>query len=172
MLEPVVPGSQVPTGTTYGATESGVGGQSAVYAMAFDPLTGAKQGPVRVDPQARGHQLFADVVADSGVVHVLWWDSRNDPVLLAGPSGRQLRGPNGALTPSLDAFAGTLSPALTATGITRLTDVTSNPNWDQFSGRTVPFAGDYLWIDSAGGRRSPPGPTTATPSPATTRAPR
>jgi hypothetical protein len=152
VLEPVVPGSQVPTGTTYGAVESGTGGQSAVYAMAFDPLTGAKQGPVRVDPQARGHQLFADVVADSGVVHVLWWDSRNDPCYSPARPVGNCAGPDGALTPSLDVFAGTLSPGLTATGISRLTDVTSNPNWDQFSGRTVPFAGDYLWIDSAAGR--------------------
>ena len=71
-------------------------------------------------------------------------------MLLAGPPGRQLRGPNGALTPSLDVYAGHAEPgAGRAPAITRLTDVTSNPNWDQFAGRTVPFAGDYLWIDSA-----------------------
>src|SRR3954465_11328705 len=34
----------------------------------------------------------------------------------------------------------------------RLTDVASNPNWEQFGGRTVPFAGDYLWIDAQGGQ--------------------
>jgi hypothetical protein len=33
----------------------------------------------------------------------------------------------------------------------RLSGVTSDPNWEQFSGRTVPFAGDYLWVDSAAG---------------------
>ena len=38
VVDPVVPGSQVPTGTTYGATEVGVGGQSAVYAIRFNPL--------------------------------------------------------------------------------------------------------------------------------------
>ena len=48
VVDPVVPGSQVPTGTTYGATEVGVGGQSAVYAIRFDPLTGAKSGLVRI----------------------------------------------------------------------------------------------------------------------------
>jgi hypothetical protein len=152
VLDPVVPGSQVPTGTTYGAVESGVGGQSAVYALAFNPLTGATQGPVRVAPEARGHQLFADVVADSGTVHVMWWDSRNDSCYSPARPVGNCAGPNGALTPSLDVYAGTLSPALVATGTTRLTDVTSNPNWDQFAGRTVPFAGDYLWVDSAAGR--------------------
>jgi hypothetical protein len=150
VLEPVVPGSEVPTGNTYGAVEPGTGGQSAVYAIAFNPLTGSRSGVVRVAPEAVGHQLFADVVADSGVVHVMWWDSRNDPCYSpARPVGNCA---DGTLTASLDVYGGTLSPALTAVGVTRLTDVTSNPNWDQFAGRTVPFAGDYLWIDSAAGR--------------------
>jgi hypothetical protein len=151
VVEPVVPGSQVPTGTTYGATEVGVGGQSAVYAIRFNPLTGAKSGLVRIAPETVGHQLFADVVADSGVVHVMWWDSRNDPCYSATrPVGNCA---NGALVPSLDVYGTTLNPTtLAAAAITRITDVTSNPNWDQFGGRTVPFAGDYLWVDSAAGR--------------------
>ena len=31
-----------------------------------------------------------------------------------------------------------------------MTDATSNPNYEQFDGRSVPFAGDYLWITSMG----------------------
>lgn len=151
VVDPVVPGSQVPTGTTYGAIEVGVGGQSAVYAIRFNPLTGAKSGLVRIAPEATGHQLFADVVADSGVVHVMWWDSRNDRCYSpARPVGNCA---DGTLVPSLDVFGTTLNrTTLAPAAITRVTDVTSNPNWDQFAGRTVPFAGDYLWIDSAAGR--------------------
>ena len=33
---------------------------------------------------------------------------------------------------------------------TRLSTATSNPNYEQFSGRTVPFGGDYLYISSVG----------------------
>jgi hypothetical protein len=141
----------VPTGTTYGVTESGVGGQSAVYAIRFNPLTGAKSGLVRIAPETVGHQLFADVVADSGAVHVMWRDSRNDPCYSATrPVGNCA---NGALVPSLDVYGTTLDPStLAPAAIARITDVTSNPNWDQFGGRTVPFAGDYLWVDSAAGR--------------------
>jgi hypothetical protein len=150
VVDPVVPGSQVPTGTTYGATEVGVGGQSAVYAIRFNPLSGAKSGLVRIAPEAVGHQLFADVVADSGAVHVMWWDSRNDPCYSATrPVGNCA---NGALVPSLDVYGTTLDPStLAPAAIARITDLTSNPNWDQFGGRTVPFAGDYLWVDSAAG---------------------
>jgi hypothetical protein len=32
-----------------------------------------------------------------------------------------------------------------------LTTTTSNPNYEQFAGRTIPFAGDYLWVTSLGG---------------------
>jgi hypothetical protein len=150
VVDPVVPGSQVPTGTTYGATAVGVGGQSGIYAMSFNPVTGAKSPLVRVRPETTGHQLFPDVVADNGIVHVLWWDSRNDRCYSpARPVGNCA---DRSLTPSLDVFGATLAAGLTATGEPKLTDVTSNPNWDQFAGRTVPFAGDYLWIDSAAGR--------------------
>ena len=151
VVDPVVPGSQVPTGTTYGAIEVGVGGQSAVYAIRFNPLTGAKSGLVRIAPEATGQQLFADVVADSGAVHVMWWDSRNDRCYSpARPVGNCA---DGTLVPSLDVFGTTLNrTTLAPAAIARVTDVTSNPNWDQFAGRTVPFAGDYLWIDSAAGR--------------------
>ena len=151
VVDPLVPGSQVSTGTTYGATESGVGGQSAIYAIRFNPLTGAKSGLVRIAPETTGHQLFADVVADSGAVHAIWWDSRNDSCYSAKrPVGNCA---NGALVPSLDVYGTTLNPTtLAAAAITRVSDVTSNPNWDQDSGRTVPFAGDYLWVDSAAGR--------------------
>jgi hypothetical protein len=151
LVDPVVPGSQVPTGTTYGAVESGVGGQSAVYAIRFDPVTGQKSGLVRISPQNSGHQLFPDLAVDQGVVHVMWWDSRNDACYSATrPVGNCA---DLSLTPSLDVYGATLNPTtLLVTGETKLTDVQSNPNWDQFGGRTVPFAGDYLWIDSAGGR--------------------
>jgi hypothetical protein len=72
---------------------------------------------------------------------------------LAVPSPNRNGRRPGALKPSLDVYAATLNPTtLAASGTARLTSFTSNPNWDQFSGRTVPFAGDSLWIDSAGGR--------------------
>jgi hypothetical protein len=34
--------------------------------------------------------------------------------------------------------------------VARLSDTTSNPNYEQFGGRTVPFAGDYLYVSSVG----------------------
>ena len=53
--------------------------------------------------------------------------------------------------PSIDAYsAAGVASALTWSPAVRLSDVTSNPNWEQFSGRSVPFGGDYLYISSVG----------------------
>ena len=53
--------------------------------------------------------------------------------------------------PAADVYGSTASTAtLTWSPATRVSDVTTNPNYEQFSGRTVPFGGDYLYISSVG----------------------
>jgi hypothetical protein len=144
------PGTEVDTDTTYGTVESGRAGQTAVYFTRYNGATGVATTPVLLDDQTIGHQLFPDISADGGVLHVLWWDSRNDLSYdVARPIGNDAAG---NVTASLDVFA-TQSPTLGASWASpvRVTDFTSNPNFEQFSGRTVPFAGDYLWVSSVGG---------------------
>jgi hypothetical protein len=149
VYDPSKPGTQVPTGTTYGSIGSGTGSQSAVYFTRLDGTTGGHTTPVLIDNQSAGHQLFPDVSADRGVLHALWWDSRNDPAYSTKrPIGNDAAGKTYA---SLDVF-GARSTDHGATWIakTKLTDVKSNPNYEQFSNRSVPFAGDYLWVTSLG----------------------
>src|SRR5205814_6308145 len=58
---------------------------------------------------------------------------------------------NGKTSPSLDVWAArSVDHGTTWTDKIRLTEVTSNPNFEQFSNRAVPFAGDYLWVTSLG----------------------
>ena len=59
--------------------------------------------------------------------------------------------------PSLDVYGATSTNAGTTwTGLTaatksaRVSDVSTNPNYEQFDNRAVPFAGDYLWVTSLG----------------------
>ena len=54
--------------------------------------------------------------------------------------------------PSLDVYAASSSDrgATWSATATKLTDVMSNPNYEQFADRTVPFAGDYLWVSMVG----------------------
>jgi hypothetical protein len=153
--EAIVPGSEVPTGTSFGWTgTSGQGGQSAIYYQRYDGVSGAITAPALVARESVGQQLFPDLAVDAGTIHALWWDSRNDTMNTAGtfkmrPPGNDA---DGNVGPALDVFAATRAVAGGSwTPAVRLSDVTTNPNYEQFDGRQVPFAGDYLWIDSHGG---------------------
>src|SRR5438552_1346563 len=158
LYDPSIPGTEVPSGTTYGSIVSedlpdkyhqNVGSQSGIYFFRLDGATGAHTMPVLLDPQATGLQRFPDIWVDNGSMHAIWWDSRNDTCYNpAQPIGNCA---DGSTVPSLDAF-GALGDAATLTwsAPTRLSTVTSNPNYEQFSGRTVPFGGDYLYLSSVG----------------------
>jgi hypothetical protein len=153
VFEQNIPGTQTPTGTTFGTSEPGTGGQGGVYFTRLDGATGTTTTPKLIDPTDRtsgkGHQFWADVSADGGVLHFLWYDSRSDPCYSpARPVGNCA---DRRVVPSLDVYAARSGDrGTTITPSTRLTDVNSNPNYEQFSGRTVPFLGDYISISSFG----------------------
>jgi hypothetical protein len=158
VYDPSISGTEVPSGTTYGSVTSedlpdkyhqNVGSQSGIYFFRLDGATGTHTTPVLIDPQTTGLQRFPDISVDAGTIHALWWDSRNDSCYSpARPIGNCA---NKSTVPALDVFAATaLTSNLTWSSSTQLTTVRSNPNWEQFSGRTAPFGGDYLYISSVG----------------------
>jgi hypothetical protein len=142
-------GTQAPTNSTYHTTDPGMGGQAATFFVRYNGVTGSHTTPAVIDNQTVGHQVFPDISADGGVLHAIWWDSRNDPCYsVARPIGNCA---GGSTVPSLDvAAAKSTDGGDTWTGKTLITDVASNPNYEQFDNRTVPFAGDYLWVTSVG----------------------
>jgi hypothetical protein len=143
------PGTQASTGTTYGTVGSGTGGQAATFFLRYDGPSGTHTAAAVIDNQATGHQVFPDISADGGVVHAIWWDSRLDSCYsVTRPIGNCA---NLSTVPSLDVFGATSTDrGATWTGKTRISDVTTNPNYEQFDNRAVPFAGDYLWVTSLG----------------------
>ncbi|MEO6350400.1 MAG: sialidase family protein [Candidatus Limnocylindrales bacterium] len=151
MYEAIVPGTEVSTGTTFGwADEPGAGGQSAIYYLRYNGANGNSTAPQIVAPST-GQQLFPDLAVDAGTIHALFYDSRNDANNT--PTTARIRpiGNNaaGVVAPGFDVYASTGSTTSGSwTPAVRLTDVRSNGQYEQFSGRTVPFGGDYLWIDS------------------------
>jgi hypothetical protein len=143
------PGTEVNTGTSYGSIQSGKGAQSAVYFVRYDGAAGTASTPKLLDNQSAGHQFFSAISADGGILHALWWDSRNDifysPKLPIGNDA------SGQVHAALDVYSTTSSDGgATWMTPTRLTAVSTNPNFEQFSNRAVPFAGDYLWVTSVG----------------------
>jgi hypothetical protein len=149
VYDPSKPGTETPTGTTYGSIDRGVGSQSGIYFFRYDGATGAMTTPTLIDAEATGHQLFPDISADGGVLHAMWWDSRFDNCYSrARPVGNCA---DRTTVPSLDVFGTSSTNAGTSwTTAVKLTDVKSNPNYEQFDNRAVPFAGDYLYVSSLG----------------------
>jgi hypothetical protein len=146
------PGTVTSTGTTYGTIESGTAGQAAIFFLRVNGANGTKVGPSLIDNETTGHQIFPDISADNpsaatrGTVHTIWWDSRNDGCYsVTRPIGNCA---NRTTVPSLDAWAARSTTFGASWTATRMSNVTSNPNYEQFSDRTVPFAGDYLYVSS------------------------
>jgi hypothetical protein len=153
VFEQNIPGTETSTGTTFGTVEPGIGGQGGVYFMRLNGATGAKTTPKLIDPtdntEEQGHQFWADVSADGGTLHFIWYDSRNDPCY--SPTRPVGNCANHSVVPSLDVYGSkSTDGGTTIAPSTRITDVSSNPNFEQFSGRTVPFLGDYIWVSSLG----------------------
>jgi hypothetical protein len=155
VYEAIIPGSEVDTGTTFGwADATGKGGQSAIYYLRYNGATGGKTTPARVASTSDGQQLFPDLAVDDGLIHALWYDSRNDPAndvssFRIRPIGNAA---DGHISAGFDVY-GSWRPIDSGSWASAvpLTDVASNGQYEQFSGRTVPFGGDYLWIDSKDG---------------------
>jgi hypothetical protein len=149
VYDPAKPGTIVDTSSTFFSTTPGKGGQAGVYFTRLDGATGGHTDPVLLDNESSGHQIYPDISADGGVLHALWWDSRHDPCYSAvRPIGNCA---DGTTVPSLDVFATRSSDrGATWASDTRVSDVTTNPNYEQFDNRTIPFAGDYLWVTSLG----------------------
>jgi hypothetical protein len=148
------PGTEEDTGTTYGTEEPGVGSQAGIYFLRVNGATGGKFGPNLIDNEETGHQVFPDISADNppvspstrGTLHAIWWDSRNDECYsVTRPIGNCA---DLTTVPSLDAWAALSSDYGTNWESSRVSDVTTNPNYEQFDNRAVPFAGDYLYVSS------------------------
>jgi hypothetical protein len=142
-------GTEAATGSTYYSVSPGIGGQAATFFLRYNGADGTHTTPVVIDNQSSGHQVFPDISADGGVLHAIWWDSRLDSCYsVTRPIGNCA---DRSTVPSLDVFGATSTDhGNTWTGKTRVTDVSTNPNYEQFDNRSVPFAGDYLWVTSLG----------------------
>jgi hypothetical protein len=151
-----IPGTETPTGTTFGSLGLGgigTGSQAGAYFIRLNGATGTITDPKLIDPTdfetGTGHQVWPDISADAGVLHTLWWDSRNDACYsTTRPIGACA---DRSAVPGLDVYAtSSTDRGDTFAAAVRVSDLTTAPNYDQFGGRTGPFGGDYLWISSVG----------------------
>jgi hypothetical protein len=160
VIEATVPGTERPTGTTYGTIVPGTASQSSIFftsttngGRTWSPLT-------RIDPQPKGNQFYPDIDANAGTLHVVWQDTRADSA--TSPGGTFIT------VPFQNQQAATNPPGSTSTGAavqsfyatstnggaswtsTLASSVAYPLNWEQFGNRDIPFFGDYNYVSAVG----------------------
>jgi hypothetical protein len=159
VVEATVPGSETPTGSTYGTVEPGTGSQGSIYFSKTTNGGGSWSAPARLDPQTKGHQFYPDVDIDNGVLYAVYHDSRNDNA--SGPSGGDYRTMpfgnifvGGAVGSTAGLGLETWYSSSTDGGATwshaKASAVQYLQNYEQFGNRDLPFFGDYNYVDIVG----------------------
>ena len=125
-------------------SEPGRAGQAATFFVRYDGAWHDRPGGDRqpgAGPGVPGH------LRGRRRAHALWWDSRIDRCYSVTRRSVTARTDDGAV-------ARRLCPKSTDRGATwtetHVTDAMTNPNYEQFDNRALPFAGDYLWVTSLG----------------------
>jgi hypothetical protein len=161
-VEATVPGTQRPSGTTYGTVERGVASQGSIYFTKTED-GGATWSPLtRIDPEARGNQFFSDIDANGGRLHVIWQDTRASTG--TGPDGSWITvpfenqwvptNPPGSMSsgPGVESFYSTSSNAGGSWTTSPASAAPYKLQWEQFGGRDLPFFGDYNYISAVGSK--------------------
>jgi hypothetical protein len=116
--------------------------------------------PAPLDPQAVGHQWWPNLEYDksTGTLVAVYYDSRFDPSYSPNrPPGNLVDGtsvcgvPGSSTCNVLNTFIATSRNGGASWATTQVSSVGHQPEYEMFSNRTVPFHGDYLWIDANGG---------------------
>ncbi len=159
VYDAIRPGTEVASETTYNTApaegSTPMVGQGAIYLIKTADAGKTWSAPTLLAASARGHQFFADINADAGVLHAAWHDSRNDPaysVQYPPANNGLVRDAGGFATPTrgLDTYGASSRTGGTTWSVTRLSATAQMPNYEMFGDRRVPFHGDYNYVSSVG----------------------
>jgi hypothetical protein len=142
------PATVVPSDTTYSSAGAGKVGQSLVYLTRSLDNGRTWSAPYKVSPAAVGHQFFPDADALAGRLAVVWQDSRVDACysvqLPIGNDADAMRcDPNRG---ALHTYAAVSNNGTAFGPAMRASDVAQEPQYEMFGSASVPFLGDYNWI--------------------------
>ena len=104
--------------------------------------------PSAIDPQRTGHQFYPWITASGGRLSAIYYDSRSDA--LYSPKRPPCNSATGVGSACLNVWYSTSTDEGQSWTQTKLTTRPSNPNWEQFGGRQVPFLGDYIVVSAVG----------------------
>lgn len=149
--------SSVPSTTSFSSAEAGRVGQSLTYVLQLlsDGAVVNDLGPV--DAATAGHQFFPDVDAHAGRLAVVWQDNRaDDDYSVQLPIGNRyttFAGEQRAISSGrevVNTFATTLQSVVGGwAASTKVSTIGHQSAYEMFSGRDLPFHGDYNWISIA-----------------------
>lgn len=122
-------------------------GQGQIEYVVSDDNGATWTSPALLAPSSTGHQFFPWITASGGRVSAIWYDSRNDPGY--DPMRAPCNDANGATYPCLNVrYAESTDGGMTWGTSVQVTDTPTNPNYEQFGGRLVPFFGDYITVSA------------------------
>lgn len=135
-------------------------GQSQVVVSRSGDGGATWTAPAKVDAQPVGHQWWPKLGYDKATdaVLVAYYDSREDPSYSPyRPPGNTATGlsvcgvPGSALCDVLNVFVATSRDQGATWSAAKISSVGHQPEYEMFGGRQVPFHGDYIGLDAAGG---------------------
>jgi hypothetical protein len=155
VIEATVPGTQTPTGNTYGTVAPGTASQSSIY---FTKTVNGGQtwsDLKRIDVQTKGNQFYPDIDANAGKLHVVWQDTRADTATpwITVPFQNQKTATNPPGSTSTGNAVQSVYAVSSDGGENWTTPFISAAyplNWEQFGNRDIPFFGDYNYISAVG----------------------
>jgi hypothetical protein len=123
-------------------------GQGQIEATHSENGGGSWSTPTAIDPQATGHQFFPWISASGGRINAVYYDSSGDPNY--SPTRAPCNSATGAGAPCLNVRYSESTDGGATWSHTQVNDVPTNPNYEQFGGRRIPFFGDYIMVSAVG----------------------
>ncbi|MEO6795542.1 MAG: sialidase family protein [Candidatus Dormibacter sp.] len=123
-------------------------GQGQIEATHSENGGGSWSSPAAIDPQGTGHQFFPWINASGGRINAVYYDSSGDPNY--SPTRAPCNSATGAGAACLNVHYTSSTDAVTWTPAIVVNDTPTNPNYEQFGGRRIPFFGDYIMVSSVG----------------------
>ena len=105
--------------------------------------------PALLAPSGDGHQFYPYLSASAGRVNAIFYDSRGDSTY--SPTRPPCNSASGQTSACLNVrYAESTDGGKTWGQSVQVTDKPTNPNYEQFGGRLVPFFGDYITVAAQG----------------------
>jgi hypothetical protein len=124
-------------------------GQGQIEYVLSDDGGTTWSAPALLAPSASGHQFFPWITASAGRVSAIWYDSRGD--ITYAPTRAPCNDAAGHVSACLNVrYAESTDGGATWSTSIQVTDTPTNPNYEQFGGRLVPFFGDYITVAAVG----------------------